>query len=86
MPEISRFYGIVIRMYFQDHNPPHFHAEYQGMKAEYDIATLKILAGKLPKRAHAMVLEWSSQHRDELIRNWEKAIVPTSLDRIKPLD
>ena len=51
MPEISRFYGIIIRMYFQDHNPPHFHAEYQGMKAEYDIRTLDILAGSLPKRA-----------------------------------
>ncbi|WP_162416365.1 DUF4160 domain-containing protein [Cyclobacterium roseum] len=86
MPEISRFYGIVIRMYYQDHNPPHFHAEYQGMKAEYDIITLKILAGKLPKRAHSMVLEWSSKHRDELMNNWEKAIVPVALDKIKPLD
>lgn len=56
------------------------------MKAEYDIITLKILAGKLPKRAHAMVLEWSSQHRVELMNNWQKAIVPASMDRIKPLD
>jgi hypothetical protein len=48
MPEISRFYGIVIRMYFVDHNPPHFHADYQGFKAEYDIQTLKLLNGALP--------------------------------------
>ena len=69
MPEISRFYGIIIRMYFQDHNPPHFHAEYQGMKAEYSIETLEILAGKIPLRAHSMVLEWASMHRKELLVN-----------------
>ncbi len=72
-------------MYFQDHNPPHFHAEYQGMKAEYDIRTLDILAGKLPTRAHAMVLEWASLHKEELMNNWQKSIVPTSLDNIEPL-
>ena len=86
MPEISRFYGIIIRMYFQDHNPPHFHAEYQGMKAEYDIRTLDILAGRLPKRANALVLEWAAEHKDELMRNWQKAIVPATLDRIEPLN
>ena len=86
MPEISRFYGIIIRMYFQDHNPPHFHAEYQGMKAEYDIRTLDILAGSLPKRANALVLEWASEHKDELMNNWKKAIVPTPLDKIDPLN
>ena len=85
MPEISRFYGIIIRMYFQDHNPPHFHAEYQGEKAEYDIRTLELLVGALPNRAHALVLEWASQHREELMNNWQKAIVPNSLDRIEPL-
>ena len=74
MPEISRFYGIIIRMYFQDraanrHNPPHFHAEYQGMKAEYDIRTLDILAGRLPKRANALVLEWAAEHKEELMNN-----------------
>lgn len=73
-------------MYFQDHNPPHFHAEYQGMKAEYDIRTLDILAGGLPKRANALVLEWASEHKDELMNNWRKAIVPTTLDKIEPLN
>ena len=86
MPEISRFYGIIIRMYFQDHNPPHFHAEYQGMKAEYDIRTLDILAGKLSKRANALVLEWASQHKYELMDNWQKAVIPSTLDRIEPLN
>jgi len=73
-------------MYFQDHNPPHFHAEYQGMKAEYAIQTLDLLAGKLPKRANALVLEWASQHRKEPMRNWQKAIEPTILGKIEPLD
>jgi len=86
MPEISRFYGIIIRMYFMDHNPPHFHAEYQGMKAEYDIRTLDLLAGKLPNRANALVLEWAALHKNELLENWEKAKVPSSLKKIEPLD
>ena len=85
MPEISKFYGIIIRMYFQDHNPPHFHAEYQGAKAEYAIKTLDILAGKLPKRANALVLEWASEHKAELLKNWEKAVIPDSLLPIEPL-
>lgn len=73
-------------MYFKDHNPPHFHAEYQGMKVEYDIRTLDILAGGISKRANALVLEWASQHKDELMNNWQKAVVPTTLDRIDPLN
>lgn len=86
MPEIARFYGIIIKMYFVDHNPPHFHAEYGEYVAEYDIQTLKILAGKLPSRANALVLEWASNHREELLRNWEKAQTPEQLDKIEPLD
>jgi hypothetical protein len=86
MPEISRFYGIIIRMYFVDHHPPHFHAEYQGFRAEYDIQSLKIIRGSLPKRAHALVLEWSSIHRDELMADWNLASVPDSLKTIEPLD
>jgi len=85
MPELCRFYGIIIRMYFKDHNPPHFHAEYQGMKAEYEIKTLKVITGELSKRAHAMVLEWAAEHRQELLDNWEKAIIPEQLNTIEPL-
>ena len=86
MPEISRFYGIIIRMYYNDHNPPHFHAEYQGKQAEYNLKTLEVIAGKISKRANAMVLEWASLHRDELMANWEKARIPSEVDKIDPLD
>ncbi len=85
MPEICRFYGIIIRMYFGDHNPPHFHAEYQDREAVFDILTLEILDGSLPSRARALVLEWASAHRAELIENWHKATQPASLTRIEPL-
>ncbi len=86
MPEISRFFGIIIRMYFQDYNPPHFHAEYGEYKAEYDIQTLQIINGTMHRRAHALVLEWAFQHREELIKDWELAALPTNLKPIDPLD
>jgi hypothetical protein len=86
MPEISRFYGIIIRMYFQDHNPPHFHAEYQGMRAEYSIETLEVLAGKIPLRAHSLVLEWASLYRKDLLENWDRAKMPSQLKKIQPLN
>jgi hypothetical protein len=85
MPELCRFYGIIIRMYFLDHNPPHFHAEYQGHEAEFDIRTLELLIGKLPTRAHALVLEWAVQHRQELLTNWEHAVNRESITPIDPL-
>jgi hypothetical protein len=85
MPELSRFYGIIIKMYFSDHNPPHFHAEYESYKAEYEIKTLDRIAGILPSRAHALVLEWASLHKDELLTNWEQAQVPATLNKIEPL-
>jgi hypothetical protein len=86
MPEISRFYGIIIRMYFNDHNPPHFHAEYQEYKAEYEIQSLRVIAGEIPNRAHVLVLEWASMHRNELMNNWEKASIPDTLNSIEPLE
>jgi len=64
MPSISRFFGIVI--YWQDHVPAHFHAEYGDFEATIDIETLEILKGTLPRRARALVLEWATEHRDEL--------------------
>lgn len=72
-------------MYFIDHNPPHFHAEYQGEQAEYNIRTLEVIKGKISKRANALVLEWASLHRNELIKNWDKAKVPSEIDNIEPL-
>ncbi len=85
MPEISRFFGIIIRMYFGDHNPPHFHAIYQEDTAEYDINTLTVLRGSLPARAHAMVLEWASIHREELLEDWKLAIEKKEMKKIEPL-
>lgn len=72
-------------MYFRDHNPPHFHAEYQGEHAEYSVITLEVITGKISKRANALVLEWASLHRDELIKNWDKAKIPSEIDNIEPL-
>jgi hypothetical protein len=85
MPEISRFFGIIIRMYFGDHNPPHFHAIYQNFTAEYNINTLVVIRGELPPRAHALVLEWASLHREELIEDWRLASEMLEVKKIDPL-
>ena len=61
MPEISRFFGIVITMYYDEHNPPHFHARYGSAKVAIEITSLRILAGKLPSRALGLIIEWASQ-------------------------
>lgn len=66
MPEISRFYGIIIAMFFGDHNPPHFHARYADKKVGIEIESLRILEGNLPPRALGLVIEWASQHKAEL--------------------
>ncbi len=73
MPEISRFFGIVIAMYYKDHFPPHFHAKYGGNRCAFSIEELKMIEGELPRRATSLVLEWAFQHRDELMANWERA-------------
>lgn len=86
MPEISRFYGIVIRIFYSDHFPPHFHAEYGEYETLVDINTLAVIAGKLPPRALGLVMEWASLHRDELKSEWEKARKLEPLDRIEPLE
>jgi|SRR5713226_5954303 len=66
MPEISRFFGIVIKMFFDDHNPPHFHAEYGGDLALIDIRTLAVFSGRLPPRVTGLVIEWATLHQREL--------------------
>jgi len=85
MPEISRFYGIVIRMFYIDHFPPHFHAEYGEHEALIDINTLAVIAGKLPPRALGLVMEWASLHQNEINSQWEKARNLETLDKIQPL-
>lgn len=85
MPEISRFYGIIIRMFYNDHNPPHFHAFYGEEEVWISINTLAVFYGGLPSRALGMVIEWASLHQDELRRNWELAGNAQKPEKIAPL-
>ncbi len=85
MPEIARFYGIVIKMFFEDHNPPHFHAQYGEWEVLIDINTFGVFAGHFPPRALGLVIEWATQHQNELLNNWERARVQKSLSKIEPL-
>ena len=85
MPEICRFYGIVIKMFFDDHNPPHFHAEYADYEALIDVNTLAVFSGRLPTRALALVSEWATLHHEELLLDWQKAKSLEPLEKIEPL-
>lgn len=85
MPRLSEFYGIVIYMYWGDHNPPHFHAIYGGDEALVVIADGTFLAGSLPRTAARLVAEWTQLRRDDLIANWERAQVPDPLLPVEPL-
>jgi hypothetical protein len=85
MPEICRFYGIVIKMYFADHAPPHFHAEYSEDEARIAINSLAVLSGKLPPRAMGLVAEWASLHQHELQSLWDRASKLEPLERLAPL-
>ena len=85
MPEICRFYGIVIKMYFADHAPPHFHAEYAEYEARVAINNLAVLTGELPPRAMGLVAEWAMLHQRELQTLWERATKLEALHRLDPL-
>lgn len=85
MPEISRFYGIIITMYYDDHNPPHFHARYGENKAVIAISSLRILEGRLPARVLNLIVKWASQHQIELMDNWNAALNDTPPMKIPPL-
>jgi hypothetical protein len=85
MPEISRFFGIIIRMYFDEHPPPHFHVEYGEYKAVMEIHSLLLTRGYLPPRALGMVIEWAAQHQDELLALWRLAAEQQPLHKIPPL-
>ena len=85
MPEISRFFGIVIKMFFGDHAPPHFHAEYGNEKADFDIRTLIVIRGSLSPRVLGLVIEWASQHQSELLDLWERSSKNQSLYKVPPL-
>ncbi len=86
MPEISRFLGIVIAMYYNDHAPAHFHATYGDYEIGVDIENGLILWGKFPRRAERLVLEWLDLHRDELMNDWDLARQRKPLHRIDPLE
>ena len=85
MPEISRFFGIIIRIYFDDHPPPHFHALYGDHEVTIAIATGEV-NGNFPKRALAHVQEWRTLHREELMDTWTLARASKPLPRIEPLE
>ena len=85
MPEISRFLGIVIAMYYQEHQPPHFHAKYGAHTGVFSIVDLKLIEGSLPNRVISLVLEWAFQHREELMEDWELAMAKKPLRKIAPL-
>ena len=85
MPEICRFLGIVISMYYKEHAPPHFHAKYGGARAVFSILDLKLIEGNLPKRVISLILEWAFDHRDELFDDWQLAQKKEDLKKIKPL-
>ena len=86
MPTICAFYGILIQMYWADHGPPHFHVLYGDHEALIDIRTLEILRGTLPRRALALVLEWASAHRDELMEDWKLCEALQPPRKITPLE
>lgn len=86
MPELCRFYGIIIRMFSGDHPPPHFHAVYQGEEVQVNILTLEILRGGLPRRALALVMEWAALHREELRQAWERTSRNQETGKIQPLE
>ena len=86
MPTISAFFGIVISMYWRDHNPAHFHARYGEFEALIRIDTLEVIRGSLPRRALALVLEWASEHRAELNEDWELCRALATPKPISPLE
>ncbi len=85
MPELARFYGILIRMFYREHEPPHFHAAYGGDSAIFDISSLAIIEGRLPARAMGLVVEWAALHQQELQDRWQRARRHQPLEPIDPL-
>ncbi len=85
MPEISRFFGIVIAMFYNDHAPPHFHVRYGSERALIGIESLILLEGRLSPRALGLVMEWASSHQAELLEDWNLARGQSPLKPIEPL-
>ena len=85
MPELCRFYGIIIRMFWADHPPPHFHAIYGEHEAVIEIRSSEIIEGSLPLGARSLVSQWVDLHRTELTEQWELARQSRPLGKIEPL-
>ena len=85
MPELCRFYGIIIAMFYSEHNPPHFHARYGDERIAIEISTLRIMEGGLPPRALGLVMEWASQHKEDLMLDWDLARSGRIPGKIEPL-
>ncbi len=85
MPTISMFYGILIRMFFNDHAPPHFHVQYGDYKATVDIHSLTLTSGDLPRRAQMLVLDWAELHQAELLEDWRLCMNKQQPNPIEPL-
>ncbi len=85
MPEISRFFGIIIAMFYNDHSPPHFHARYGGERAIIAIESLTVLEGRLSPRVRGVVMEWAAIHQGELLEDWNLARAQAPLRPIEPL-
>jgi hypothetical protein len=86
MPTVSRFFGILIQMFWREHAPPHFHALYGDHEALIDIRTFEVIQGRLPKRAMSLTVEWAIDHRDELMENWNRCQAKQPPKQIPPLD
>ena len=85
MPEICRFLGMIISIYFEDHNPPHFHVEYNEYEAVISINDLQVLKGGLPSRVLGLVMEWADLHKAELLENWNSIKESGKYTKIAPL-
>lgn len=86
MPEVSRFFGIIISLNYNEHPPPHFHVRYTDQKALVDIQFLRLIEGRLSPRALGMVIEWATIHQAELQENWQRARRQEPLQKIAPLE
>ena len=86
MPEVSRFFGIVVAMYYSDHVPPHFHARYGDHEVRVEISSGRLLSGSMPPRALRLLGEWLALHRAELLENWQLAATRKPLRSIAPLE
>jgi hypothetical protein len=86
MPTVAYFLGIAVRMFFNDHEPPHFHVRYQGFSARIRIADGSLIDGRLPPTVVRLLKEWTALRRDALMRNWNAARTDNPLERIGGLD